>query len=34
LGELLIGGRLFTRELCLMYLNALAAGDPDAEIVL
>jgi hypothetical protein len=27
-------GRYLSRELCLAYINALAAGDPDAEIVL
>ena len=27
-------GRYLSRDLCLAYLNALAAGDPDAEIVL
>ena len=26
-------GRYLSRDLCLLYLNALAAGDPDAEIV-
>jgi hypothetical protein len=27
-------GRHLSRDLCLAFLNALAAGDPDAEIVL
>jgi hypothetical protein len=27
-------GRYLSRELCLHYINALAAGDPDAVIVL
>jgi hypothetical protein len=26
-------GRYLSRDLCLSYINALAAGDPDAEIV-
>ncbi len=32
--EMAAHGRYLSRDLCLMYLNALAAGDPEAEIVL
>jgi hypothetical protein len=32
--EMAVHGRYLSRDLCLLYLNALAAGDPDAEIVL
>lgn len=32
--EMAAYGRYLSRDLCLLYLNALAAGDPDAVIVL
>jgi hypothetical protein len=32
--ETAVHGRYLSRDLCLLYLNALAVGDPDAEIVL
>ncbi len=32
--EMAAHGRYLSRDLCLAYINALAAGDPDAEIVL
>lgn len=32
--EMAAYGRFLSRDLCLLHLNALAAGDPDAEIVL
>jgi hypothetical protein len=31
--EIAAHGRYFSRDLCLLYLNMLAAGDPDAQIV-
>lgn len=32
--EMAAHGRYVSRDLCMLYMNALAAGDPDAEIVL